>query len=85
MVAWLKNGQFVGLLTTRGPSGSFLGLTWSSLGARVCKKMALHAIGLTFGYSWGGPFVALGHHNPANAAFWEVFFQDVFSALFFEA
>ena len=29
--------------------------------------------------------MALGPHNPANAASREVFFQDVFSVLFFEA
>ena len=49
------------------------------------KEVPLRAIGLTFGCSLGGPFVALGPHNPANAASWEVFFQDVFSALFCEA
>ena len=43
-----------------GPSGSSPGPTWNSLGARMSKKVALHAIGLTFGFSLGHPFVALG-------------------------
>ena len=85
MVTWLKNGAFFGLLTTLGPSGSFLGLTWSCLGARMSKRSASACHRAHFWVLLGGPFVALGPHNPANGAFWEVFFQDVFSALFFEA
>ena len=49
------------------------------------KKCLCVPSGSLLGAPGGGPFVALGPHNPANAAFWEVFFQDVFSALFFEA
>ena len=46
----------------------------------MSKKGSSACHGAHFWVLLGGPFEALGHHNPANAAFWEVFFQDVFSA-----